>query len=72
MFLLGDERPGVFVVRRRRVFAGQAVARADERDGPGNDGAEQRQKDDSLIHCALYPSRIADALQHKRSAVMLR
>ena len=40
---------GVIVVRRRRP-AGEARMRADERDQPRDDEAEQRQKDDGLIH----------------------
>ena len=40
------------IVGRRRVGAGKAVARADQGDGAGNDGAEQRQEDDGLVHAA--------------------
>jgi hypothetical protein len=37
---------------RRRILAGQPVARADKRDGTGNDGAKERQEDNGLVHAA--------------------
>ncbi len=49
---LGYQRRGMIVVRRRRILAGQPVARADQRDGAGNDGDQERQKDDGLVHAA--------------------
>ena len=69
---LRHERDGMIVVWRRRILARQPVARANERDGAGDDGAQERQEDDGLVHTALNPLRIPDALQHKRSAVMQR
>ena len=42
----------MIVVRRRRILAGQPVARADKRDGAGDDGAQERQEDDGLVHTA--------------------
>ena len=45
--VLRHKRSGVIVVRRRRVFARKPIARADKRDGAGNDGANQRQQDDA-------------------------
>ena len=42
----------MIVVRRRRVFARMAVARAHERNGAGNNSADQRQKDDRFVHAA--------------------
>src|SRR5580698_8898522 len=41
---------GVIVVGRRRIRTRKAIARADQRDGAGNDGAEQRQEDDGHVH----------------------
>ena len=52
---LRHERSGMIVVRRRRILAGQPVAGADERDGAGNDGAQERQEDDGLVHYR-YPA----------------
>ena len=42
---------GMGVARLRRA-AGKAGMRADERDQPRDDEAEQRQKDDRLVHRA--------------------
>ena len=38
------------------LAAGIATGGADDGNGPGDDGAEQRQKDDRLIHAAFSPS----------------
>src|ERR1700740_1770419 len=53
---LRHERGAVIVVRWRRILARQPVARADERDRAGNDGAQERQEDDSLVHLELAPA----------------
>ena len=45
-------RGGMIVMRRRRIFAGKAIAGADKRDRAGNDGAEKRQEDDGFVHTA--------------------
>ena len=47
-----DQSSRMIVVRRRRAFAGKAVAGADKRDHAGNDGADQRQRDDGFVHAA--------------------
>jgi hypothetical protein len=47
---LRHERGGVIVVRRRRVLAGQAIARADQRNHAGDNGAQKRQENDRKIH----------------------
>jgi hypothetical protein len=44
------QRRGVIVGRRRWIGAGMPVACADERDRAGDDGAEERQEDDSFVH----------------------
>ena len=49
---LRHERDGMIVVWRRRILARQPVARANERDGAGDNGAEERQEDDRLVHTA--------------------
>jgi hypothetical protein len=46
----GHERGGMVVVRRRRVLARKAVARADKRNHAGDDGAQKRQENDRKIH----------------------
>jgi len=48
----GNQRGGMVVMRRRRVLARIAIARADQRNGAGDDGAEQRQDDNGLVHPA--------------------
>ncbi len=50
--VLRHQRRGVVVVRRRRIGARMAAGRADQRDRAGDDGPEQRQKDDGEIHAA--------------------
>ncbi len=50
--ILGNQRGGMIVMRRRRVLARIAVTRAEQRDGAGDDGAEQRQDDNGLVHPA--------------------
>jgi hypothetical protein len=40
----------MIVVRRRRIFAGKARARANKRNHAGNNGADERQDDDRLVH----------------------
>jgi hypothetical protein len=41
------------VVGRWRILAGQAVTRANQRDGAGNNGAKERQENDGLVHAAM-------------------
>jgi hypothetical protein len=50
--ILGHEGSGVIVVRRRRIFARITVARANERDHAGDDGAKQRQDHNGFVHAA--------------------
>jgi len=47
--MLRHQRGGM-IVMRRRILAGKAIAGADKRDRAGNNGAEERQKDDGLVH----------------------
>ena len=51
--MLGHERSGMIVVRRRRdPRPGKAVARADQRNAAGNDGARSGRKTMASIHAA--------------------
>src|SRR6516164_6136685 len=58
----------MIVVRRRRTLARMSGAGADQRDGASNDGAEQRQKYDGLVHTpsALHQIHV---LNRDRAAV---
>jgi len=48
---------GVIISTRRRSLAGEARPRAGQRDNCRQDGAEQRQEDNRLIHrCPVSPS----------------
>jgi hypothetical protein len=49
--LLGHERSGM-IIWRRRARARMAIARASERDQPGDHGAQERQEDDGFVHAA--------------------
>ena len=53
--ILGHERRGVIVMRRRRILPRIAVARAQKCNSAGDDGGEKRQNDDRFVH-ALNPS----------------
>jgi hypothetical protein len=48
--VLGNERRGMIVMRRRRIFPRMTMAGADERDCAGNNRAKERQKDDRFVH----------------------
>ena len=53
------------VVRRWRIFARQAVARADQRDGAGNNGAKSGRKT-IASYMPLAPISHSDAERRQR------
>ena len=48
----------MIIVRRRRVFTGIAIARANKRDNAGDDGADKRQDDDGFVHLKARSVRV--------------
>ena len=54
---------------RRRALARKARARAGERDQAGQNGAEQRQEDDGLIHDVESALHQIDVFNRDRAAV---